>query len=198
MLSLWGGLHAPGSNLGVDFVESQGPEVVKAYNEKVQRLINFRSPGQLHHGAMKVLPWFNVSCLNRSQCALAYRNASRSRRALIRTVSSHVRQVPETRSDMIADGTHYGYQVNQEKVQLLLNLLDICEILATRPAPDIGLTGPIYSMGRDREARWCRRLTAEVVARVEMQARRSCSAPQPEIHHPANDESLVYEFKKHG
>ncbi|KAL8293056.1 hypothetical protein RQP46_000750 [Phenoliferia psychrophenolica] len=90
VLSIWSGLHAPGSNLGEEYVESQGREVVLTYNEKVQRLINFRSPGSLQDGAMKVLPWFNIT-----SGAYSY------------------------------DGTHYGFQVNQEKVQLLLNFLDI-------------------------------------------------------------------------
>ena len=60
VISLWSGLHAPGENLGAEFVESQGRETVLSYNEKIQRLINFRSPGRLEEGAMKVVPWFNV------------------------------------------------------------------------------------------------------------------------------------------
>ncbi|KAM0753746.1 hypothetical protein T439DRAFT_353522 [Meredithblackwellia eburnea MCA 4105] len=89
-VNLWAGLHAPGVNIPKMFAETQGREIVKAYNEKIEALLALQTTGFLEEGAMKVLPFYNVT-----EDAFSY------------------------------DGVHYAFQVNMEKAQLLLNLLDI-------------------------------------------------------------------------
>ncbi|SCZ96700.1 BZ3500_MvSof-1268-A1-R1_C083g00449 [Microbotryum saponariae] len=108
---LWQGNHCPGANIAKTYSETQGPEVVKKYNAKVKAHIAKQGMDYLE-GGMNFIPWFNAT--QGGKTPLVYYNVGE--------LSSHPYPRPQTPQP---NRTTANYQVNMEKAQTFLNILDL-------------------------------------------------------------------------
>jgi hypothetical protein len=109
-VGIWSLLHSPAEGKPEKYRESQGKKATKAYNRVVAKMVKVFSPGEAVEGGVQTIDWFNVT------------EGGSSRPPFL--VARYEILIVDFAAASY-DGTHYAYQVSMEKVQIMLNYLDL-------------------------------------------------------------------------